>query len=107
MNDTHRWPRATTQDDAWGRLCACGNLKTDQALTCAHCAAERRRAPDYWEQRTCACGGPKTVRRQRCRTCANELARGVDRGSGRPQPDDHQWRKDTTARILASSRPEA
>ncbi len=76
MTDTHRWPQATTQDDAWGRLCVCGNLKTDQALTCIECAVERRRAPHYWEMRTCPdCGGPMTVRKQRCRSCANDLMR--------------------------------
>ncbi len=99
---TRRWPRATTLDDRWGRLCACGNLKTDQALTCFDCAVERRRAPDYWEKRTCPdCGGPKTASKQRCRTCANELMRGVAVATGRAQAADHPWRKREAVRLAS------
>lgn len=97
--DTHRWPRATTSDDRWGPLCECGNLKTDQALTCTECAIERRRAPDYWEQRTCPdCGGPKTKFKQRCRPCQNELMRGQP-VVGRAQAESHPWRQRESARL--------
>lgn len=92
---THRWPRATTLDDRWGPLCGCGNLKTDQALTCTDCAAERRRAPDYWERRTCACGGPKTKDAQRCLRCEHEARAGDPRfypGTGGGS-EEHPWRK--------------
>ena len=98
---THRWPRATTSDDRWGPLCECGNLKTDQALTCTDCAAERRRAPHYWETRTCACGGPKMRRAQMCRPCRNDLLRGLSTDSGRPQAQTHPWRRAETARLAA------
>jgi hypothetical protein len=99
MND-HRWPRATITDIAYGPLCDCGNLKTDQALTCT--AVERRRAPDYWETRTCACGGPKTGRAAMCRACKYEAMRGVTRlDVGRPQPESHPWRAAEAARLAA------
>lgn len=97
--DTHRWARATTRDDRWGPLCACGNLKTDQALTCTDCAVGRRRAPNYWERRTCACGAPKTKDASRCRRCANEGMRGVPR-PGRPQPAEHPFRRAEAASFV-------
>ncbi len=97
MADTHRWPRATTTTGNWGRVCECGNLKTDQALTCAECAVERRRAPDYWERRTCVqCGGVRASRKPGgglCRPCTNDAHRGVSVATGRPQPADHRFRK--------------
>jgi hypothetical protein len=43
---THRWPRLTIDHPLYGIVCECGNLKTDQALTCTDCAVDRRRAPD-------------------------------------------------------------
>lgn len=97
---SHRWERATTADDRWGCLCECGNLKTDQALTCFDCAVERRRAPDHWERRTCECGGPKTKDAARCRSCANEAMRGVSI-VGHENPLDHPWRKDEAVRLAA------
>lgn len=97
---SHRWPRATTQDDRWGPLCECGNLKTDQALTCTDCAVERRRAPDYWERRTCACGGRKHKDAAMCRQCRNESMRGVP-VLGRVQPAAHPWRAKEAARLVA------
>jgi hypothetical protein len=97
MFPSHRWPRATTTSGNYGRICECGNLKTDQALTCFDCAVERRRAPDYWERRTCQrCGGPRMSRKPGggiCRPCRNELMRRVSVDSGRPQPADHRWRR--------------
>jgi len=100
MLDTHRWPRATTTDIRWGPLCDCGNFKTDQALTCADCAAERRRAPDYWERRTCVCGGPKKKDAAMCRPCRNESMRGVTRVDvGRSQPESHPWRRAESLRL--------
>ena len=87
-------PRATIHEGNYGCICECGAMKTDQALTCFACAVERRRAPDYWERRTCPeCGGPKDHRRQMCRPCRNESMVGVSVASGRPQPQDHRWRK--------------
>lgn len=98
--DTHRWPRSTATDRRWGLLCECGNLKTNQALTCEDCAVERRRAPDYWERRTCGCGGPKTKDAAMCRPCRNELLRGVPNPTG-PQAEDHPWRKAEKLRLAA------
>jgi hypothetical protein len=103
VSDTHRWPRATTTDLRWGPLCDCGNLKTDQALTCVDCAVERRRAPDYWETRTCACGGPKMRRAQMCRPCRNEARRGVSSG-GHEQPVSHPWRRAESVRLARLGR---
>ena len=103
MADTHRWPRATTTDDRWGPLCECGNLKTDQALTCNDCAVERRRAPDYWERRTCACGGPKHKDADRCRRCENEARLGDPRwyfGTGGGS-SEHPWRRKEAGRLAA------
>lgn len=98
---THRWPRATTTDDRYGRICECGNLKTDQALTCTDCATERRRAPDYWERRLCQCGSPKSKGAQRCKACADDAKRGVP-VAGRAQTQQHPWRKTEAARLRAS-----
>src|SRR5215831_6677516 len=72
----HRWPRAHIGDAHYGPTCDCGNLKTDQALSCFSCAVERRRASDYRERRTCACGGPKGKSAKRCRACYAEERRG-------------------------------
>jgi len=101
MSADHRWPRATVTDLRYGPLCDCGNLKTDQALTCTDCAVERRRAPDYWERKTCACGGPKSKDAAICRACRNEEMRGVSQQTGRPQSELHPWRKAETARVAA------
>jgi hypothetical protein len=103
--DTHRWPRATTADEQWGRICRCGNLKTDQALTCTDCAVKRRRAIDYWERRTCkVCGGPKSLNGEWCVRCEHDRRRAHpeawDFGNGGPQPE-HPWRKAETARRAA------
>lgn len=92
---THRWPRATVADIRYGPLCECGNLKTDQALTCSDCAAERRRAADYWERRTCACGSRKSKNARRCRSCENEARTGdpswyFGAGGG---SSSHPWRR--------------
>jgi len=103
MSGSHRWPRATTTDLRWGPLCECGNLKTDQALTCADCAAARRRAPDYWERRTCACGGPKKKDAVMCRPCRNEAMRGVET-VGCEQPESHPWRAAERLRVAALGR---
>jgi predicted amidophosphoribosyltransferase len=78
--DTHRWPRATTDVGNYGPICDCGNLKTDQALTCSDCAADRRRAPDHWSRRTCPeCGGAKTKDAARCLHCEHEARLGDPR----------------------------
>jgi predicted amidophosphoribosyltransferase len=94
--NTHRWPRATTSDNRWGRICECGNLKTDQALTCTDCAADRRRAPDHWGRRTCPqCDGPKHKDAARCRSCENAARLGDSRwyfGAGGGS-EEHPWRK--------------
>jgi hypothetical protein len=37
---THRWPRLTIDHPLYGIVCECGNLKTDQALTCTDCAVD-------------------------------------------------------------------
>jgi hypothetical protein len=91
---THRWARATYIDLRYGILCECGNFKTDQALTCASCAVERRRSPDYWQRMTCAsCGGPKSKNGRICRRCRHEAMRGISQPTGSPQPQSHPWRK--------------
>lgn len=98
--DTHRWPRARVDDLSYGVVCSCGNLKTDQALTCFDCAAERRRADDYWQQRTCACGGPKTRGKLMCRPCRNATMRGVPQPRvARSQPQSHPFRKAEALRL--------
>lgn len=98
--NTHRWPRATVYAGNYGPICECGSLKTDQALTCANCAAERRRAPDYWERRTCTeCGGPKSKKGTRCRSCENAARLGDSRwyfGAGGGS-EEHPWRKQEAA----------
>ena len=105
MADSHRWPRATIADDRWGPLCECGNLKTDQALTCTECAAERRRAPDFWERRTCECGGAKSKRGRRCLRCEHDRRRAEpsawDFGGSSRGAADHPWRAGEKARLAA------
>lgn len=89
--NTHRWPRATIAEGNYGCICECGDLKTDQALTCFSCAVERRTKQ---ENRTCPkCGGPKSRRAQQCLRCKHESQVGVPVNSGRPQSPDHEWRK--------------
>lgn len=96
---SHRWPRAHFGDERYGPICECGNIKTDQALTCNDCAVERRRAPDHWQRRTCACGGPKTKYAAVCRRCRNKAITGQPATTGRPQALDHPWRKAEAARL--------
>jgi hypothetical protein len=101
--NTHRWPRATIADLRWGRLCECGNLKTDQALTCTDCAAGRRRAPNYWERRTCVCGGPKSKNAATCSSCRHESMRGIS-SIGHEQPESHPWRLAESLRLARLGR---
>jgi hypothetical protein len=103
MANGHRWPRATTTDIRWGPLCDCGNLKTDQALTCTDCAVERRRAADHWARRTCACGGPKSKDAQTCLSCKHEAQRGIET-RGKPQPNSHPWRRAESVRLARIGR---
>jgi hypothetical protein len=100
MDRTHRWERAQITDPRHGPLCECGNLKTDEALTCFDCAVERRRSPTYWETRTCSCGRPKMRRAAMCRPCRNETMRGVAT-TGNAQPQSHPWRKAEAVRLAS------
>ncbi len=88
---THRWRRARAGDPEYGRLCACGDLKDEQALRCRHCYAEARRL----ERPTCACGAPLAdLRSTRCKPCSYEAMRGVPvNRAPRAQPQSHPWRR--------------
>lgn len=88
--NTHRWQRARAGDYAYGRICACGNLKDEQALRCRRCYADERRDENA---RTCPCGGPKSRQAARCRRCANERLIGNQHAAGHAQPPSHPWRK--------------
>ena len=93
-------PRATIHEGNYGPICECGALKTDQALTCMDCAADRRRAPDHWERRTCGkCGGPKTKDAAQCRRCDYESRSGDPRWyfGGGGGCEEHPWRKQDAA----------
>lgn len=87
---THRWRRARITDAEYGRICACGDLKDQQALRCRACYADARRKD---ETRACACGGPKTRNKRQCRPCAHRALIGNQHAAGRAQPQSHPWRK--------------
>jgi hypothetical protein len=92
----YRLPRT---DERYGLLCPrCAGPKSVQASECRSCWFERRRGANYWSARSCPdCGGPKYPDRSvRCRRCADACR--VPVRAGRPQPQDHPWRKDRNHR---------
>lgn len=91
--------RATVKDSEYGRICACGDLKDQQALRCRQCYARHRRNE---QARTCGCGGAKSRQSRQCRSCANLALIGNQHAAGKAQPQSHPWRKPfVVPRVLA------